>query len=304
MSRQNQLLEEKVQERTFELAEANQELTVINEELNSTLETVSIQTETIRDKNKDITASINYAKRIQKASMPSPTKMADLFNEFFVFHRPRDIVSGDFFWTVTVGNKTLVAVVDCTGHGVPGAFMSMIGSQNLNEITKTKGITAPDEILAELQKAIAVNLDQNNNQNQDGMDMALCCIDMDTKTLSFAGAKNPLTYIDEKGELQTIKGSRASIGGQVEDTDTNPFERHDIQLKEGMQFYLYSDGYQDQFGGPDGKKFMSRRLREHLYSHRKNSLEKQGELLEETFDNWRGRERQIDDVMVIGIKVF
>jgi hypothetical protein len=223
----------------------------------------------VRKQNEHIAQSINYASRIQNAVLPSGDKIAELMPEHFILFKPRDIVSGDFYWMARNENKLILTAADCTGHGVPGAFMSMLGVSFLNEI-----------VLKER--------------------MALCIIDYDTMTMQFAGAYNPL-YLVRNSELIQYKADRMPIGVHLKEKAT--FTNHEISLEKGDSFYIFSDGYMDQFGGDEGRKFSSKAFKELILSMQEKSMAEQRVILGETFKMWRGNHSQIDDVLVIGGKI-
>lgn len=256
----------------------------------------------VEEKNKDITDSINYAKKIQEAILPRHDLLKELFPDSFVLFMPRDVVSGDFYWFAEKDGRKLVAAVDCTGHGVPGAFMSMIGNAFLNEVVIEKGITRPDLVLNELRNLVISSLKQsgNINENKDGMDIALLCFDERSGTVEFAGANNPAWVIREKNIIE-LKPDKRHIGyfkGQG-----LPFSCQSIALQKGDRLYLFSDGYPDQFGGPKGKKFKYRQMQELLITLSTKPVSEQGQLLAGTITAWRGKLEQIDDILVIGIGV-
>jgi PAS domain S-box-containing protein len=267
----------------------------------------------IERKNRNIVASITYAQRIQEAMLPSEEKIRSMLPESFVLFRPRDIVSGDFYWLSVLTDdhgkteKVIIAAVDCTGHGVSGAFMSLLGINLLNEIVNVRSITQPDLILNELHKGIRQTLRQDETNTNDGMDMALCAIDLENSILEFAGAQNPLFYV-QNGQAHFIKGDVMPIGGQQRETE-RLFTKHTIKLadEQGLRiptaFYLYSDGYHDQFGEENSKKFGSRKLREFLFQIHHQSALAQKHLLQQTFEQWKGSTNQIDDVLVIGARI-
>jgi ligand-binding sensor domain-containing protein/serine phosphatase RsbU (regulator of sigma subunit) len=275
IKRENKILEEKVEARTKELAQ----------------------------KNKDITSSIQYAKRIQLAILPPLEQIAKHFPHYFVVYKPKDIVSGDFYWFGIKDGRKIIAAVDCTGHGVPGAFMSMIGHNLLNQIISENGITQPDQILNALHRGVQAALKQGSNvvDTSDGMDMAICSISADNTELEFAGAYRPL-YILNKEKFQRIDADKFPIGGSQLDVDRK-FSVHKVALTKGDTIYMTSDGYADQFGGEKGKKFMVKRLNELLVSIQGQTMEEQGATLERTFEAWKGGHQQIDDILVIGIRV-
>jgi len=294
----NRELENKVQERTAKLQEANQEL-------NATLEIVQLQNEQIEQKNKDITDSINYAQRIQKAMLPTPNEIKKEIEECFIFFQPREIVSGDFYWFAKVENYLVMAALDCTGHGVPGAFMSMVGNDLLNDIVVKNQTILPNQILEELHKGVQNALRQRDTGNQDGMDAAIVSIDKKNQKIYFSGAKNPLIYIENQ-EIKEIKADRLSIGGvYTQKKKPIQFTLHQLDTKNIKALYLFSDGYQDQFGGKFRKKIMLRNLKEYFLEIHRLPIAKQKELLKQKLDNWikEGKETQVDDILVIGMKI-
>jgi serine phosphatase RsbU (regulator of sigma subunit) len=280
-----------------EIAEHSKVMEDINEELDHLVHDLS-------EKNKNITDSINYAKRIQDAMLPSRELIGNLFPNSFVFYKPRDIVSGDFFWLSSDNNKKLIAAVDCTGHGVPGAFMSILGSVLLNQIVNYEKVWSPAEILNQLHALIVKTLRQKNSEVRDGMDAVVCRYDQQERKMYYAGARNDLFYV-KNDQLFEIKADRKSVGGTF--TDEKNFTEHVIDVSdcEAAAFYIASDGFQDQFGGAEKKKFSSKKLRETLYEMRAENMQKQGEILARIFEQWisEGREKQIDDVLVIGIRI-
>lgn len=275
----------------------------LNEELEQKVEE---RTEELYDKNFKITSSINYAKRIQEAVLPPQIEITSQLPDAMVLFKPRDIVSGDFYWFAEMEvpgqqghTKTVLAAVDCTGHGVPGAFMSMVGNAYLNQIIRLQGVLSPEEILNELHVAIRKDLKQKETQNRDGMDLALVVIDNEAQTLEFAGAKNPLLYI-QNGELHEIKGDKFPVGGYSYESEQS-FTKHTIDISQPTTFYVYSDGYQDQFGGKKGRKFMSRKFKNLLHEIHKLPMTEQQHKLENRLQEWMGNHRQVDDVLVIGV---
>lgn len=259
----------------------------------------------IKQKNVDITASITYAQRIQKAVLPKPDDLQQVIPESFIFFKPRDIISGDFYWFAEVEHKIILAAVDCTGHGVPGAFMSLIGNDYLDKIVNEKSITEANVILEELHTYIRKALKQEENDNADGMDIALVVYDRKQKTLDFAGAKNPLYYVEDN-RLKIIKGDKFPIGGLFYRQGENPrFTCHQIDLSEykPAMFYIFSDGYQDQFGGAKGKKFMVSQFKKLLLSISQKPIAEQRAQLEKTLKDWQGDYPQVDDILVIGFSL-
>jgi serine phosphatase RsbU (regulator of sigma subunit) len=269
-------------------------------------EIIENQKHEVDEKNKNITDSINYAKRIQEAMLPEQKLRERLFPESFVLFLPKDIVSGDFFWFAEREQLVYAAVVDCTGHGVPGAFMSMIGNAFLNEIVNNLSILEPAAILNELKRKVIQTLKQSelDSNSRDGMDIALICYNKETRSISFAGANNPVwivSNIEHAATLEEVKGSKQPIGIYHVNA---PFDNHIINCKAGDILYLLSDGYADQFGGANGKKFKYKPLKEHLMTHASQSMSNQRKALHQTFHQWKGNLEQVDDVLIIGIKIL
>jgi serine phosphatase RsbU (regulator of sigma subunit) len=301
------ILEDKVAERTYNLNQANEELKQTNEELAATVELVQIQKIEIESKNKNITSSINYARRIQSAILPSESKMKALLEHSFVVNMPRDIVSGDFYFVEQHLGKTFVSVSDCTGHGIPGGFMSMLGSQLLHEIILVRDIISPNYILDELNKNIIRILQQDVNDSRDGMDISIIAIDKTNKNIELSNAMNSI-YVVKDGVLEEFKADKMPIGGSSllykKRFFTNRSIAIDIENPENsMVIYLCSDGYQDQFGGKDFKKFMSRNLKDLLISIADKSMSEQAQILESTIEIWKGHHEQTDDILILGIKL-
>lgn len=259
----------------------------------------------IADQNKNILSSINYARRIQQAMLPKTEQYPSVFKESFILFMPRDTVSGDFYWMSDIKSNSdgdvAFAAVDCTGHGVPGAFMSMIGMKALNGLI-ARGLTAPDEILDALDVEIRTALRQDVSGNNDGMDVALCVYHQKEKVLEFAGAKNPLIYIQDN-ELFKVKGDTHSIGGRRKKVGTSLFTKKEIKLDKPAVVYLFSDGYKDQFGGPENKKFLSKKMEKLLLQIHELPLDQQRQILENAFQEWKGSHDQTDDVLVMGIRL-
>ncbi|MBN2213889.1 MAG: SpoIIE family protein phosphatase [Bacteroidales bacterium] len=273
--REKRNLEIKVKERTLALSKANEELAI---------------------RNKDITDSIKYAKRIQFAILPPEIP----FNDTFVLFKPKDIVSGDFFWLTTHKGKEFIAAVDCTGHGVPGAFMSFIGFTSLNKIVIEQSIHEPAEILNHLNEEVASNLHQKGEDIvNDGMDIALVCYDPEKRQLQYSGAFNPLWLI-RNSEILEIKANRFAIGRST--GIENRFTNHVIEIQDNDIIYLFTDGYSDQFGGKEGKKFKTGNFKELLISIHANVVDEQRDILDKTIEDWRGDLEQIDDMLIIGRK--
>jgi serine phosphatase RsbU (regulator of sigma subunit) len=256
------------------------------------------QRDQIAYQKKHITDSIEYAERIQRAILPSLELFTDQMEHFVIF-KPRDIVSGDFYWVEQVDGKFVIIAADCTGHGVPGAFMSMLGVSLLNEIVLTKRITAPDVILNLLRAKIIEALKQEAaSVVKDGMDMTVCLLNQTNNRLYFSGANNPL-YLIRKGKLTQIQGDKMPVAiHEIMD----PFTIHEIALERGDTFYTFSDGYADQFGGPQQKKFLTKNFRNLLLSVQNLPMIDQGIELDRTFEDYRKDVEQIDDVVVIGVR--
>ena len=264
-------------------------------------EEVVLQKAEIELKNRDILDNLLYARRIQDAMLPEIHLIYENLRESFIIYMPKDIVSGDFYSYNHKNGKIILAAADCTGHGVTGAFMSMIGSSVLNQIINEKGITQPSLILNNLNTGITEALKQRENDVTDGMDIALCTFDMEKLQLEFAGANRPL-WIFRNGEFIEIKPDKLAIGGFRILRDAS-FTNHQIQLQKGDSIYLFTDGFADQFGGPLGKKLLSKRFREILLSIQILSMSEQEKKLTEVFSKWKGNVTQVDDVLVIGIRV-
>lgn len=321
IEKQNAELEQKVHERTFELYEKNEEVQQQNEELISMTEELQTTNTLVNEQNielieqkhvietahRKITDSINYAERIQNAILPQSQKIASLIPDAFVLFRPRDVVSGDFYWCSYVkdkeGNKKVVfATGDCTGHGVPGAFMSMVGADLLAQIVHYRKIADPASILDLLHTGVKELLNQDENENRDGMDISISMVDWGTKTLAYAGAKRPLYYV-QNGEMQQIKGDVYPVGGFLQGVNQK-FTTHELSFAESpIMAYTFSDGYPDQFGGKEGRKFMTKRFRKMLSEIYDQPISAQEQHLALTLDNWKGDHRQLDDILVVGMRL-
>lgn len=284
------------------LARQNEEIMQQKEEIEAQRDEIENQRDQIVKQNENITKSIEYAKRIQTAAMPSKEAVELVLPEHFIFFKPRDIVSGDFYWTVNHNGKTIVAVADCTGHGVPGAFMSMLGLSFLSEIVNTVGDLHPATILNQLRAFIKYTLSQEGNDggSKDGMDIALCIIDRESNQLEFAGAYNPV-YIIRNGALEEIKGDKMPVGIHLSEKES--FTNNIIPLDGITAFYLFSDGFADQFGGPEGRKFKAKNFRELLAKNHARPMAEQRLALETAFSEWQGCNDQVDDVLVVGVRI-
>ena len=259
------------------------------------------QKEEIEEKNQHITSSIEYASRIQRALLPPEELIQKHLPNHFILYKPRDIVSGDFYWLKQIEDSIVFATADCTGHGVPGAFMSMLGISFLNEIVNKKHINKPSDILNELREKVKLSLRQTgkDNESKDGMDIAVCVIDNKNMTLEYAGAYNPL-YLIRNGELHEIKATRNPIGIYLRE---KPFENHKVQLEKEDVIYTFSDGYVDQFGGVENTKFKASNFKKLLLEIWNKPLKEQEEILDKTIIEWQGESEQTDDIVILGVKI-
>lgn len=287
----------------------NKALNQINEELNTTLDTIKQQKGEIEkqktraeEANKCITDSINYASRIQKAVLPDGEVIKKLLPEYFILYKPRDIVSGDFYWIQKINKRLIIAVADCTGHGVPGAFMSMLGISFLNDIVRKQKMQQTNHMLDELRKRTKETLDQRGytKETKDGMDIALIAIDLETKELQFSGANCPL-YIFRNNKLNEFKPDKQPIGIH---TCEKPFSITNFALEKGDTIYSFSDGFADQLGGKKNRKFSIKSFKETLTHIQDKSMNEQKQLLNTTFNDWIGANNQLDDVLIFGIKIW
>ncbi len=309
MQELNQLLEKKVAERTLHLR------TILKE--------LERKTGVLAEKSEDVEASIRYAQRIQQAILPSQEFLQQELKDYFLIFRPRDVVSGDFYWCHKIekrpvfdlrpshglkimqeveNEKIVLAVVDCTGHGVPGAFMSMIGNDLLNQIVIQEKITDPALLLSRLNEGIHDALRQQEAKNADGMDISICVIDTEAGTLSVSSAKQKVFYF-QAGELYQISGDRASIGGYFH-SKYHTFKKHQISLRQETVLYLFTDGIRDQFGGPQSRIFSSRRLKNLLKEVHTLPMAEQKNIIAQKIDTWmqQGQEKQIDDMTLLGVR--
>ncbi|MCE9540759.1 MAG: SpoIIE family protein phosphatase, partial [Bacteroidetes bacterium] len=310
LNEEKKILEDQVTMRTKELTEANSEIV---------------------QKNHEITDSINYAKRIQQAILPDKNEIYSILPHSFVLYKPKDIVSGDFYFFKAppdlpkreasqgtrqtdstmdrnpspwgkLGGVFFIAAADCTGHGVPGAFMSMIGSEKLHDAVQQSKI--PGEILMLINKGIKTTLhqSQNDNSTRDGMDIAFCTIDLQNNKVLYSGANRPFLLIrKDSSEIEEIKATKNAIGGFTENNQS--FETHEIQLKPGDTFYIFTDGYADQFGGEKGKKFTTKKFKKLLVEIQNKSMQEQEKLLSNVMDAWSLNAEQVDDILIIGIRI-
>lgn len=282
------VLEAKVIERTEEVVRQKEEIEIQNQKLEILY--------------KHITDSIRYAKRLQDAILPPPSFVHRVLPESFILFKPKDIVSGDFYWMYEKGNRIYVSAVDCTGHGVPGAFMSIVGNNMLNQIVKEHGDLNAGQLLDEMNVLAGKTINQHSEEGavRDGMDMTLCIFDPQTRMLDMAGANNPL-YLYRNGELTEYKADKLPIG--YVEGKSRSFTNHRLQLEKGDTVYMFSDGYADQFGGPKGKKFMVGQFRNFLTQIHQLPLDQQLKTLDDTLEHWRGNLEQVDDILVIGFRV-
>jgi serine phosphatase RsbU (regulator of sigma subunit) len=259
------------------------------------------QKELIEEKQTQIIDSINYAKRLQQAILISEQDLGKHFKEIFVLYKPKDIVSGDFYWFSESESNKILAVADCTGHGVPGAFMCMLGNECLQDVALRKDIETTASALRSLDIKITDTLNKSDRSFRDGMDIALCAFSKDSSTLQFSGANRPLLQVSD-GQLIEHKPDKQTIGGNIDRTERN-YHTILIDCKPGDTFYLFTDGYADQFGGPKGKKFKYKTLREILFETSKLSLKEQSNIINHKFEEWKGNLEQVDDVCIVGIRV-
>lgn len=295
----NKELESKVVKRTAEISKKNHLLRQQNEE-------IIVQRDLVSEQHLSITKSIQYAKQIQTAMLPPVSYFSELLNEVFILFKPLDIVSGDFYWVRQVNQYVIITAADCTGHGVPGAFMSMLGISSLNEIAQRREITQANQVLNELRYQIKQSLRQHgqHDESRDGIDMSLCVIDLEKRKMQFSGAYNPLYLIkgvEGEAELVEIKADRMPVGYFT--GKDRSFTNHEIQLDIGDTFYLFSDGFIDQIGGIKNKKFMSKNFKRLLLEVHDKPLYLQKGLLEKALSDWMGHNSQVDDILVIGIRI-
>lgn len=267
-------------------------------------EKVIERTNEVVQQKKKITDSIEYALHIQKAMLPAKENIAKICDDYFVFYQPKDIVSGDFYWMLEHNDFIFFAAVDCTGHGVPGAFMSMIGNTLLNETVRDKKITDPKEILEKVNSSLRFTLLQGgdaNSAHEDGMEVALIRYDKILNQIHFSGAGHSI-IVAKNGETTYIEGNQASIGGIFLRKEKKSFENHKISIDQKTTIYFFSDGFKDQFGGEKNKKYGLKNFESFIHKIQNEPLKKQEELINLEFNNWKGNQKQVDDVMVIGLQ--
>lgn len=287
IKQQNRLLEAEVVVRTEQIVNQRNE--------------IARQKELVEQKNHDITSSIRYAQRIQESTLPEISEMKSHFKDAFVFYRPKDIVSGDFYWFENTSNDNtiLFAVADCTGHGVPGAMVSVLGNNGLNRSVNELGLEQPAEILNNLNLFIQRSFEKKDQTVQDGMDIALCQLNLKTKILLFSGANNS-AWIARNNEMFVLSGTKQPIGNY---RDSKSFDQTSFQLESEDWLFLFSDGYADQFGGPRGKKLKYALFNTILLNYDQTTDGTFEDYLSTSFDNWKGDLDQIDDVCVLGLKI-
>jgi CheY-like chemotaxis protein len=276
---QNEMLEQQVAERTVQVIH---------------------QKELIEVKNKEILDSIHYAKRLQEAILAPPKRIKTFLPQSFILYQPKDIISGDFYWMGASGDLVLVVAADCTGHGVAGALMSMLGISLLNQIVNEKGITSPSLISDQLHSSVVAALKQTENDSHHSMDIAICLVNLKKNEVQYAGANRPL-WIVRNNEIETIRPDKIPIGGLY--AERGPSFLNAVQLNSNDTFYIFTDGYADQFGGNEGKKLMTKKFKEILLSVQDMNMNEQEIYLRDYFESWKGENEQVDDVLVIGIRI-
>jgi serine phosphatase RsbU (regulator of sigma subunit) len=291
-----------VMQQKEEIEAQRDEIEAQRDEIKRQSDLSELQTNRILKQNKDITDSIEYAKHIQIALFPDKISLQKILKNGFCLFKPKDIVSGDFYWVARIGNKSVIVAADCTGHGVPGAFMSIIGINFLNEIIYDEHIIKPSDILNTLRRKIIKTMVHANRieESKDGMDISLIVVDYDNMILEYAGAYNNLYYIRDH-MLNVIKADRMPVG--ISEKSIAHFTNHTMDIQKGDLFYMFTDGYADQFGGPLRKKFRHGNLRELLLEMHEKEMPEQKRILFETFINWKSKEQQVDDVLSIGLRI-
>lgn len=272
-------------------------------EMKNAYNEIDIQRSELQVRNKDLTDSLNYARRIQAALLPAEHHIRRIFQDYFIYYRPKHIVSGDFYWFSERDDKYFIAAADCTGHGVPGALMSMIGLELIQKIINELKVDDSDQVLLTMNRELESAFFKEESGKaiiRDGIEMSICIIDRKTKVMEFSGAFLPV-YIVRDDKLFEIKGDKKNV---VQSFAMVSFNRSTFTLEDGDLLYLFSDGYADQFGGPENKKFMYRRLRHILLTISKYPLADQQRILDETIESWMGGHDQIDDMMILGVRPF
>jgi len=302
ISMMNRDLENKVKERTQEVVMQKEEIEAQKEEIEAQLDLTTEQMNTITWQNEQILDSIRYAERIQSAILPPEESLSKTLSEHFVLFMPRDIVSGDYYWTSMPDGRLMIAVADCTGHGVPGAFLSVMGISSLNEIVNSNKSLSAGGILEELRTYVVRSLHQTGSREEtrDGIEIALCIIDFKKLSLEFAGANRPLYLVRDKEVIQ-YRGDRMPIG--IYEQKLVPFSTQTINLQKNDSVYLFSDGYVDQLGGPDRKTFRVARFRKLLCEIQDLPMMEQKKILREQHESWKETVEQIDDILVMGFRL-
>jgi serine phosphatase RsbU (regulator of sigma subunit) len=260
---------------------------------------VESQKHLVEEKQKEIIDSISYAKRLQEAILPPQKFIDNHLPSNFILYKPKDLVAGDFYWAESIDDLFFIAAADSTGHGVPGAMVSVVCSNALNRTVKEFGLTDTGKILDKTRELVVETFEKSVSEVKDGMDISLLCIDTKNKKINWSGANNALWYI-QNNEVKIIKANKQPIGKTEK---PSPFTTHEIEYSNDLTFYLFTDGFADQFGGEKGKKFKYKQLEELLLNNNHLALSKQSDLLNEKFENWKGELEQVDDVCVIGINL-
>ena len=286
-----------IEETNEELNQTNAELAAQRDEIEKQKEVVEKANQLLGEKNQEIMDSITYAKRIQSAILPSAKRVSEHLNEHFILYKPKDVVAGDFYWLEQTHNTVLFAAADCTGHGVPGAMVSVVCHNALNRSVREHGLTDPGEILTKTREIVIQEFAKSEEDVKDGMDIALCALE--GNKLHYAGANNPL-WIIRKGEIIETKANKQPIG---QFDNPVPYNTHLFELEKGDTIYIFSDGYMDQFGGEKGKKFTIKAFRELILSIQDKSMDAQKRIIDEAFETWKGALEQVDDVCIIGVRV-
>jgi ligand-binding sensor domain-containing protein/serine phosphatase RsbU (regulator of sigma subunit) len=303
LQKDKERLEMEVGKRTEEIRNQNLILAEQKKEIGMQRDLAEAQRDKIEVQKEEIQASIRYARKIQSAALPPKKHIDNILGDHFILNKPCEIISGDFYWVARSGSKTFFAAVDCTGHGVPGAFMSMLGMSALNDIVKSLSEYKASAILDHLRERIQESLHQGGDREMvthDGMDISLCILETNTNMLQFSGARSPL-YIIRKGEINVVLADKIDIGYLT--LEKLEFTNQQFQCEPGDQIYLFTDGFADQFGGPDGKKFKYQRFKDFLVSIHSEPMERQAILLDKEIEDWKGKRPQIDDILIMGVKI-